>query len=137
MRKEFKHISVDMTYTKTMQNGKVDVTHTAELECSVETTFNAISHFLEDFKKVLQGYKHCMKTATYCKVCLSVGQYDKAESVDTLTQTAFDSWTFEGVPSCDDEGLYLSPDVRYTDECHDIYLAFDESLLEQLAQARI
>ena len=137
MRKEFKSISIEMSYTKTMRNCQVEVTRKAELELSTETTFTAISHFLEDFKKVLQGYKHCMKAATYCNVYLSVGQYDKTESIDTMTQTSFDGWKFEGVPSCDDEGLYLSPDERYTNECHDIYLDFGEPLLEQLAQAHI
>ena len=137
MRNEFKSIEITISYTKTKRNTQVEVRHNAELEYSLETTFAAIERFLEDFKTVLSGYKHCMKTTTYCKVYLSVATYDQAQSPVTLHQTGFDGWKFEDVPCVDDEGLYLSPDVRYTNEQHDMYIAFAEPILSQLAQASV
>lgn len=137
MRNEFKSIEITITYTKTNRNTEVEVKHKAELEYSLETRFSSIERFLEDFKKVLNGYKHCMKNATYCQVYLSVATYDHAQGPATLQQTSFDGWKFEDVPSVDDEGLYLSPDVRYTNEQHDMFIAFAEPILSQLAQASI
>ena len=137
MRNEFKTIEITITYTKTNHNTEVEVKHKAELEYSLETTFASIERFLEDFKKVLNGYKHCMKNATYCQVYLSVATYDHAQSYESLHQTSFDGWKFEDVPSVDDEGLYLAPDVRYTNEQHDMFIAFAEPILSQLAQASI
>ena len=137
MRNEFKVIEISISYAENKGNTRVDVCRKAELEYSLETKFAAIERFLEDFQSVLCSYKHCMKASTYCKVYLSIATYDHAQSPTTLHQTSFDGWKFEDVPSVDDEGLYLSPDVRYTDEQHDIYIAFAEPILNQLAQASI
>lgn len=137
MRNEFKSIEITITYTKTNRNTKVNVSLTAALEYSLETKFADIERFLEDFKKVLNGYKHCMKTATYCAVYLSIATYDQAQHYTTMQQNSFDGWKFEDVPSVDDEGLYLSPDVRYTNEQHDMFITFAEPILSQLAQANI
>lgn len=137
MRNEFKVIELSISYTESKGNTKVDVCRKAELEYSLETTFAGIAHFLEDFQSVLNSYKHCMKAATYCKIYLSIATYDQARSPLTLHQTGFDGWKFEGVPCANDEGLYLTPDVRYTNEQHDIYIAFAEPILDQLAQASI
>ena len=137
MRSEFKVIEISIAYAESKGNTKVDICRKAELELSTETTFAGIANFQKDFLSVLNSYKHCMKAATYCKVYLSIASYEQAQSPTTLHQTGFDGWKFEGVPSIDDEGLYLSPDVRYTDEQHDIYIAFAEPTLDQLAQSHI
>lgn len=137
MRNECKVIDISIAYTESKGNTKVDVCRRAELELSKETTFADIARFQKDFLSVLNSYKHCMKAATYCKVYLSGASYEQAQNPTTLHQIGFDGWKFEGVPSIDDEGLYLSPDVRYTDEQHDIYIAFAEPTLERLAQASI
>lgn len=137
MRNEFKVIELSIFYSESRRNTKVDVYRKAELEYSLETKFAAIEQFLTDFQSVLNSYKHCMKAATYCKVYLSVATYDHAQEHTTLHQTGFDGWEFEGVPNVDDEGLYLTPDVHYTNEQHDIYIAFAEPILNQLAQASI
>ena len=137
MRNEFKIIELSISYTESKGNAKVDVCRKAELELSTETTFAGISQFQKDIQSVLNSYKHCMKAATYCKVYLSIATYDQAQNPTTLHQTSFDGWKFEDVPSVDDEGLYLSPDVRYTNEQHDIYIAFAEPIIDQLAQASI
>lgn len=137
MRNEFKSIEISIEYTKTKRNCQVDVKQKAEVEFGINTVFASVEHFLRDFNKVLNGYKHCAESNTYCKVYLSVATYDQAGNYKTMKQTSFRGWYFDGVPSMDDEGLYLSPDTKYTEESHDIYIVFAESLLKQLAQANI
>ena len=76
-----------------------------------------------------------MKDGLSCTVELSVATYERAEELKTLS---YDRWVFEDVPSEGNiDGLYLSPDVRYTPQEHDIYIDLNEDLLSQLAQAHI
>lgn len=137
MRNEFKAIEISIEYTNTKRNCQADIKQKAEVEFGVNTVFASIERFMDDFNKVLSAYKHCAESNTYCKVYLSVAAYDQAGNYQTTRQNSFRGWFFEGTPNADDEGLYLSPDIKYTEESHDIYIAFDKSLLNQLAQANI
>ena len=137
MRKEFKSIEMSISYTKSSRNCKMDVTQKAEIKFSIETMFSSIERFVEDVKKIIIAYKYCAQSGTYCRIYLSASQYENAESHETLKQKLFNSWYFDGVPSVDDEGIYLSPDLKYTDETKDIYISYNDSLLTQLAQANI
>lgn len=137
MRNEFKAIEISIEYTKTKRNCQVDIKQKAEVEFGINTSFASIERFIDDFNNVLSAYKHCAGSSTYCKVYLSVATYDQAGNYKTMRQNSFKGWYFNGIPSADDEGLYLSPDIKYTEESHDIYIAFDQSLMNQLAQANI
>ena len=134
--KEFKNIDIAISYTKHSKNAEVSVRRKAEVSFGADTAFSGIEGFLEDFKKVIQGYKYCVNNGIRCEVYLSSAIYDHPGSGE-LKSRSFNGWQFEGVPSCEDEGLYLSPDVRYTSECHDIYIDFSKPLLSQLAEAHI
>lgn len=136
--KEFKSINIEISYTKWSRNTEVSVTRKASVDFGTETTFAAIEGFLEDVKKVIQGYRFCAKNGLYCKVYLSSSVYGCGNKAEDLKQHSFDGWKFEGNPmDGDTDGLYLSPDLQYTPAEHDIYIDFSESLLSQLAGAHI
>ena len=138
MEKEFKSIGIEISYTSHSKNTEVTVHRKADISFGTETTFARIEGFLEDFKKIVQCYKYCAKNAVFCKVYLSCAVYDMPDSIETLKSRSFICWQFEGVPQDGDaDGMYLSPDPRYTSQEHDIYIDFSESLLSQLAAAHI
>lgn len=134
--KEMKNISCEISYEVSTENRVVRVLQKAHLCFGTETQFHALQKFLRDMDMVIQEYKKCAENIIPCNVYLSVATYYKPEDRDLETQS-FDGWHFEGVPSSDDEGLYLSPDVRYTNETHDIYIDFSKPLIDQLAEAHI
>lgn len=143
MQKEFKSIRIEITYTKHTEVSQVDVRRNACIEFGVDTTFSDMDKFFKNFKRVISAYKHCAKIGTFCKVYLSISNWERASlPTDTvegnLKQLSFRGWYFEDVPMAGDvEGLHLNPDTRYTEEQHDIYIDFAEPLLRQLAQANI
>ena len=138
MNKEFKSVEIEIRYEVARKNGKVTVERNARVDLGVETGFAQISGFLEDAKKVIQGYKYCVKNGVFCKVYLSSAIYDRIDGPGSLTTRTFNGWQFEGVPMDGDiEGLYLSPDLQYTPEEHDVYIDFSKTLLSQLAEAHI
>lgn len=139
MRNEFKQIAITIGFTKAKRNTEIKVTRCAELEYSIETTFESIERFLEDFKKVLKMYKNCAKEGTFCSVYLSVSTFQVTRNSEFITQTNFDGWKYEGNPNldADENGLYLSPDLKYTEAERDIFIDFSESIISQLAQAHI
>lgn len=138
MNKEFKSIQIEVTYKVIGKNTEVAVDRKAQVDFGVETSFAQIADFLEDAKKVIQGYKYCVKNGIFCTVYLSRAIYDRVDGPERLKSRCFNGWKFEGVPMAGDlDGLYLSPDLQYTPEEHDIYIDFSKSLLSQFAEARI
>ncbi len=138
MEKEFKSIDIEITYEAVSKNTKVTVERKASVNFGAETTFAQIAGFLEDVKKVIQGYKYCVRNECFCKVYLSSAVYDRIDGPGSLKSRTFNGWKFEGVPmGGDGEGLYLSPDLQYTPEEYDIYIDFSKSLLSQLSEAHI
>lgn len=138
MNREFKSINIEISYETRSKNAKITVERKAQVDFGTETNFEQIAKFLEDAKKVVQGYKYCAKSGTFCKVYLSSVIYDCGEGLERLKSRSFNGWKFEGNPMDGDaDGLYLSADLRYTPEEHDIYIDFSEPLLSQLAGAHI
>lgn len=136
--KEFKSIGIRINYQQTSKNVEVTVDRKAEMDFGTETTFSQVEGFLKDFHKVIQSYKHCVKNGIFCKVYLSSAVYEMPGDAGTLHSRSFNGWQYEGVPMDGDaEGLYLSPDTRYTNEEHDIYIDLSKPLLSQLAEAHI
>lgn len=137
MNKEYKSVSIRISYTKFGRNTEVSVTRKADVKFGTETTFAQIADFLEDFKKVIQGFKYCAKNGSFCKVYLSVSTYTGGDEASQLKQHSFNGWKFEDTPDYECEGLYLSPDTQYTSEDHDIWIDFSEPLISQLSEAGI
>lgn len=138
MHKEYKHVEMELSYKVYRKNVKVTVERKAGVEFGAETDFAQIAEFLKDVKKVIQGFKYCAKNGVFCKVYLSSAIYDVVDGPESLKSRSFNGWQFEDVPmSGDGEGMYLSPDTRYTVESHDIWIDFAQPLLGQLAQAHI
>lgn len=138
MSKEFKCVEIDISYKKIGKNVEVAVERKASINFGVETTFADMNGFLDDVKKVIQGYKYCVKNGVFCRVYLSSAVYERVDGPEYLKSQSFNGWRFEGVPEDGDaEGLYLSPDPKYTNEEHDIYIDLFKPLLSQLAEAHI
>ena len=129
-RNEFRHIEACINYSIVGRNTKSDFLTTAALELSVETKFSDIQRFLGDLKDILNVHKACASNGTYCHVYLSDSIYEQDN--ETVHSKSFDAWKFDGIPSLDDEGLYLSPDTKYTEETRDMYISYDLPLLDQL-----
>jgi len=71
-------------------------------------------------------------------VYLSSAVYDWIDGPERLETRSFNGWQFEGVPMDGDiEGLYLSPDLRYTKPEYDIYIDLSRPLLSQLAETHV
>lgn len=130
---EIQVIKITLDYRRIAHCSEVHVFNThreAKMEYSLETKSTDIEHFLEDFGKVVEGYKFCAKHTIACRVCLFVTTYDQGREI------GFDDWYFNGVPSIDDEGLRLSFDALHANGL-DIYIAFAEPILSQLEQANV
>lgn len=137
MNMDFKSVKIRISYTKDSRNSEVSVTRKAGVTFGTETTFAQIEGFLEDFKKVIQGYKYCAKNRIFCEVYLSVSTHNGGDGTSQPQQHSFNGWKFEETPDYECEGMYLRPDFRYTSEEHDIWIDFSESLLSQLSEANI
>lgn len=136
--REFKSVVIEISYTAFGKNAKITVERKADIDFGTETNFDQIAKFLEDAKKVIQGYKYCVKNGVFCRVYLSSAVYEEVEGSEGSKSRCYNGWKFEGNPMDGDaDGLYLSPDLRYTREEHDIYIDFSEPLLSQLAGAHI
>lgn len=131
-RNEFRHIEACINYSVVGRNTKSDFLTTATLELGIETKFSDIQRFLGDLKDILNVHKACANNGTYCHVYVSDAVYSCAQNPETMHNESFDGWKFDGIPSLEDEGLYLSPDTRYTEETRDMYIAYDLPLLDQL-----
>ena len=127
---EYKAVGMTIEYSYRNSKSQVLIKHEANIYFGSGTPFSDISEFLHDVNRILTAYKACIKNCIYCKVNLD------AYRAPDVNLDCFDAWSFEGIPE-DKEGLYLSPDTRYTDMAHDIYIDFSQLLLEQLAEAHI
>ena len=136
-----KNISLSIKYD---WNNKHLIGHAekyADLDFDVETTFSDVNEFMEDCKEIVKIYKKCAKNGTFCSVYLSCSEYEITPDPDTLVpipeSKKFNGWLFEDIPDADCEGLYLSPDLKYTPKEKDIYIEFKKPLIQQLAEAGI
>lgn len=136
MDKEFKSVDIEIFYENVRKNMKVNVQRSARVNFGTETSFAQVEEFLEEFQKVIQCLKYCVRNAVFCKVYLSSAVYERSGTADTLKSISFNGWKFEGIPS-EVDGMYLSPDLQYTSEEHDIWIDFTQPLLSQLAEAHI
>lgn len=136
MANKVKCVSFEIRYTQSNNSCEVKIRKTAKLELGATTTFASIAAFLADWEKCMASYRHCSKKSIFCEAYLSVGIY--ATQIDgQFTSESFNGWEFADIPEYECDGFYLQPDVRYTNEEHDIWINFSLPLLDQLAEAKI
>ena len=97
----------------------------AEINLSDDTRFESILDFMDSVKAVWKRARKAIKSGDRITMEVIVSTYEGWSNPDEkLRQTSFDRWycTEEGQ---DDEGIYLRPDIRYTDAYRDMYLGKD------------
>lgn len=98
----------------------------AEIKLTDETSFSEIVEFMEEVKKIWKKGMNAIKAGLYMELEITESTYDNWLSPDkNLIQKSFNRWVSAPTQEQDDEGIYLRPDTRYTDECRDMYLTKD------------
>ena len=129
-----KSYNFEIKAEKKTKNGKTTIERTANYQICGNDLDNFCLESLADFLDCLQGianvYKRCIREELWCEIELSVAEYNVTGN-DYWIQTKYDRWTYMGYPANDDGfrtddntiNIYLSPDIKYTDEHHDILIS--------------
>lgn len=122
--------------------------------CSDAFTMRPLLNFQKGANDLLKEIQELLMQGAYIEVSLIISAYEHVPEYEevaplgphkaTLKQIAFDCWEYKGDGWSGDEaldlegeegGLYFRPDIRYTDECKDFYIFWNQDVLEALAEA--
>lgn len=102
------------------ESAKITIYDKAPLKDS--WSLSDIVEFVDGIKKVYSEAMKATKRGDFIEFEVTSSTYDETDdNRERLIQKTFDRWFFEGYND-DPDGIYLSPDVRYTNENHDLYL---------------
>lgn len=125
-----KSLSFELEYTKYSKSGTREIKIKKDLNIGDETTFAEVSEWLAALKSAVAEAVRVTKSGNTFIFQLSRGTYDNWHSDKPLLQKSFDCWNTYGTEQ-DEEGVYLSPDTRYTCETWDLYLT-PKTVLEDI-----
>ena len=135
---KFKVYDVDFSTVKASSKGTVTTNLSAKLD--LDCDFNEscmlsnIADFRDDFRKIMREAQKATRDDRWFSVQVTVATYDRTGSgPEAFKSVEFYAWCFGGYNSIDSDGVYLSPDVRYTDRSHDMYIEFKGDPFRQLA----
>lgn len=129
-----KSYNFEIKAEKKIKNGRTMIEKTANYQICGNDLDNfcleSLADFLDGLQEIVKAYKRCIREELWCEIELSVAEYNVTES-DWWIQTKYDRWTYMGYPANDDGfrtddntiNIYLSPDIKYTDERHDILIS--------------
>lgn len=101
-------------------------TYKAEIRLADNTTFSEIVEFLEDVKKVYKKGMAAIKAGFRMELEVTEAVYENwLEPEKDLILKSFNRWVSVETYEQDNEGIYLRPDTRYTEEHRDMYLTKD------------
>lgn len=101
-------------------------TYKAEINLTDSTDFSEIIEFMGDIKKVWKKGMAAIKAGFYMELEVTEAVYENwLEPEKNLVQKSYNRWVSVPTHEQDNEGIYLRPDTRYTDECRDMYLTKD------------
>lgn len=123
-----KSYEFEITVTKDVRNGSITIQRKAQLVLDDSCLFHTILLFVEDFRKALSEAKKAAKKKEYVTAEFFISSYSGwEEEGKILKQKSFDCWRFEGYLE-EEDGLYLPPDLRYTEATKDIWLDYEHPL---------
>ena len=125
-----KSLDFSLEYTKYTKSGKREIKLEKSVHIDDDTTFSDVSEWLAALKSAVAEAMRVTKSGNTFFFSLSRGTYDNWHSDKPLVQKSFDCWNTCGTTQ-DDEGVYLSPDTRYTEEHWDLYLT-PKTLLDDI-----
>ena len=125
-------LEVEAVWRKDMQ--EYQWRNSVKLECSEDTHFSDIVNFLNKVKKIVSKIKKIYgqygDDATYKLIFTEYVYSYTPETGGKMVE--YNRWVFENVgesvSDIDEEGIYLRPDTRYTEETHDMYISYKNPL---------
>lgn len=116
-------------------------------------TMRQVLDFQKGANELVKEIHELLMQGTYIEVSLIISAHEHVPEYEeitpfgphkaTLKQIAFDCWEYKGDGWSGDGaldlegeegGLYFRPDIRYTDECKDLYILWNQDILEALAE---
>lgn len=158
-------ISVELAYSQYKnRNGqeiRVDVRKKASFdvdpkyiksECSHTGIFSKLLEFQNGANKILRLTRKLLMEGNYVEFCVSTHSYEDVPEYEavascgsyksTLNPLYYNEWYYKGHGedtdmSLEEGGLYLTPDTRYTEESHDMYIKWTDDIFSALGEAGI
>lgn len=142
-----KEFNLVLEYTHRFKTGEAVVKHEAKLS-TYDMTISHMMNFQKDVGKIFGQMKRIctMNPNDHLKLMFSVSAYERVPEyrdengvLSTLKQLLFDYWEYvgDGTLITSEEGLYLTPDERYTEAERAIWISINKEeggFLEQLAE---
>lgn len=101
----------------------------ATLECSEETNFSDIVNFLDKIKKIVSRVKKVYgKFGEDARYNLSFTEYVYSHNDNGGKMVEYDRWESVRNGDVNEEGIYFTPDTRYTEETRDMYIGYAKPL---------
>ena len=124
----FKSIDVEMTVTRYAKGEEHKSKYSAHIKLEYETTVADIADFADATKKI---WNRAMDAAKHCENVRDIDM-EIIESVyerEPWEQVCFDRWYLRNMGDIctekGEEGIYLVPDTRYTEENRDMVIGKD------------
>ena len=151
-KKEMEHGTVQQSYELRLQYSKTERKDGIRTESKIEkiASLDIGPYYYSD---ALKEIHELLMQGTYIEVSLIISAHEHVPEYKeitpfgphkaTLKQIAFDCWEYKGDGWSGDGaldlegeegGLYFRPDIRYTDECKDLYILWNQDILEALAE---
>lgn len=117
-----KEYEIGLTTTGSGKTNQFSVT----LKLEDDTDMSDIINFVEGLRMIYDEAIKATKRGDYIDFTVMREVYDLSqwEITHRVKITSFDVWNFKGYNESV-EGIYLSPDTRYTDANHDLWLTKD------------
>ncbi len=120
---------VTLVVTDTKRGERHESTYQADLSIDGETTLRDIVQFEDDVKKIWRKAVNAAKGFAYVDMEITRALYERGEGLCNLTSLDFDRWYTRNTSDISiekgEEGIYLIPDTKYTEESKDLFLGHD------------
>lgn len=120
---------VTLVVTDIKRGERHESTYNADLSIDGETTLRDMVQFEDDVKKIWRKAVNAAKAFASVEVEITRALYERGDGVCNLTSLDFDRWYTRGTSDISiekgEEGIYLVPDTRYTEETKDLFLGQD------------
>lgn len=122
---------INLQVVESKKGERVEKTYETELKVQDEMNFSDIVDFIEDVKNIWKRAMNAVKRGNWMELDVIVSFYDNWMTGKKLVQKSFDRWVSAPVECQDETGIYLRPDVNFTEPERDMYLTKD--ILNDLA----
>lgn len=120
---------VTLVVTDVKRGERHESTYQADLSIDGETTLRDMVQFEDDVKKIWRKAVNAAKAFASADVEITRALYERGDGVCNLTSLDFDRWYTRSTDDIStekgEEGIYLVPDTRYTEETKDLFLGQD------------